>query len=204
MGAAQRHWRAEWACSASRCAQVLRPNRDPGQHGPRSMSWRCPALGAAVFILLSGVGTAGCSPSAPAAEVPTKPPSKPIVLPRAGAERPDSPPVKPDSARRSNASQSYVLTFEPRANPFGPPKPAASDRPTATIPVGDVKLLGVMNDGTGRMAAVEVGGNRTIVFAGSTVGATDDAEGLRIIQIRESDIVVGQSGRQWIVSLPRP
>ncbi len=163
--------------------------------------------GVALLTLLWSMGIAGCGPSGAAAEGPTEPTEERVVLPRPAAERPKFRPAKAAVAKRSSASPSHVLTFEARANPFALPGLEATNRPTtaaAAVRMADVRLLGLMNDGRRSMAAVEVDGKQSIVFVGTRLGATADARGLRILQIGDSDIVVGQSGRQQIISLPRP
>jgi hypothetical protein len=54
------------------------------------------------------------------------------------------------------------------------------------------------------MAAIDVDGEQMIVSEGTTLGSASDVDSVRIVEIRESDIVVAQNGRQWIVPLPRP
>ncbi len=178
---------------------------DRGNPGSVSCWFTCAM--AALFPLLWSMGIAGCSPSGAAAEPPLVAAGTRAVQPRPAAGRSDTKPSSAASPMRSGKPANYVLAFEARANPFAPPKLEAGDRLTtagATARVADVRLLGLMNDGGRSMAAVEVDGKQSIVFVGTRLGVTADAGGLRILQIRGSDIVVGQNGRQWIVPLPRP
>ena len=121
-------------------------------------------------------------------------------------ERPNLAQTKLVGARASKALPSYVLPFAARADPFAPPKPKPNDRlgPTATVEMAEVKLVGLMNDDTSSMAVVDVDGKQFLVFAGTRLQSASGAEGLHIVEIRESEIVVEQSGRQWIVPLPQP
>ncbi len=186
---------------------ALERDRSQVQRGSGSVSRRYQAVVVALLPLLWSMGNAGCSPSGAAAEAPMEPTEERVVLPRPAAERPDLQPAKAAVASRSSASPSYVLTFEARANPFAPPGLEATNRPTtaaATARMADMRLLGLMNDGRRSMAVIEIDGKQRIVFVGTRLAATADVRGLRILQIRDSDIVVGQSGRQRIVSLPRP
>ncbi|MFQ5805352.1 MAG: hypothetical protein ACE5I3_02750 [Phycisphaerae bacterium] len=161
---------------------------------------------ASLFVLPWGAGVAGCRPSGTAAEPPAKLSAEPGPA-APPAKRPNPWQAKPVFARTSETLPSYVLPFEARANPFAPPKPEPNDRPaaTATVQAADVKLVGLMKGGTkGSMAVVEVDGKEFIVFAGARLGSPSGADGLHIVEIRESDIVVEQSGTRWIVPLPRP
>ncbi|MCH9002726.1 MAG: hypothetical protein IIC02_09155 [Planctomycetes bacterium] len=101
---------------------------------------------------------------------------------------------------------SYELPFEARANPFEPPDAGVqgSQTDTAAVQFADVKLLGLMNNGTGTIAAVEVYGRRRIVLPGTKLGSPGSIAGLYVREIREAEIVVEQGGRRWIVPLPRP
>ena len=163
------------------------------------------ALLAVLSLLSASVVIAGCSPSGAAAEPPPPPAGKPAIS-SPPVERPNLAQAKPVGARTSKASPSYVLPFEARANPFAPPKPKPNDRSaaSATVEAAEVKLMGLMNDDTSSMAVVDVDGKQFLVFAGTRLQSASGAEGLHIVEIRESEIVVEQSGRQWIVPLPQP
>lgn len=200
-------WHVEWVHSAVSFGMVPEGRRCLDRGNPGSASCWYPAAMAALFSLLWSIGIAGCTPSGAAAEPPLVPAGTGAVQPRPAAGRSDTKPSSAASPMRSGKPASYVLAFEARANPFAAPKLEAGDRlatATATARVADVRLLGLMNDGGRSMAAVEVDGKQSIVFVGTRLGATADVRGLRIVQIRGSDIVVGQNGRQWIVPLPRP
>jgi hypothetical protein len=155
-------------------------------------------LGAAV---LGGGTMAGCGPpetaASPGVQAAAPTPSEPQPGPRETA---------PVAADALDALPEYVLPFEPRANPFAPPDPKPNDRVAAAGPARqtDVRLMGIMNDGDRAMAGVEIDGEQQIVFAGTTVGHESNAGDLRIVEIRNSEIVVEQSGKQWVVPLPHP
>jgi hypothetical protein len=119
-------------------------------------------------------------------------------------EPPRPRPAKAHAAKRPRKPSSYVLGFEARANPFERPKAERRAKATlsATAHGAKVKLLGLMNDSTGPMAAVEVDGKRRIVSVGTTLETAGGAGAVRVIAIRETDIVIGQGGRQWIAPLP--
>ena len=163
------------------------------------------ALVAVLPLLSVTVVIAGCSPSGAAAEPPATPAGKPAIS-SPPVERPNLGQVEPVGARTSKALPSYVLPLEARADPFAPPKPKPNDRSaaSATVEAAEVKLVGLMNDDSGSMAVVDVDGKQFLVFAGTRLQSPSGAEGLHIVEIRESEIVVEQSGRQWIVPLPQP
>jgi hypothetical protein len=100
----------------------------------------------------------------------------------------------------------YELPFKARANPFAPPNTVAKARLAdgPAVDTADVQLMGLMHDGSGPMAAVVVLGKQRLVRAGACMGPSGNAGGLCVRQIRESDIVVEQGRRQWIVQLRRP
>ena len=99
-----------------------------------------------------------------------------------------------------------MLSFEARANPFAPAVPGPQDRTASGANAGstEVKLTGLMNSASGAMASVIVDGQKRIVQAGARFQFASGAGDLRIVEIRSSDIVVEQNGRQWVESLPRP
>jgi hypothetical protein len=151
-------------------------------------------------------GIVGCGPSGAAAKPPTKPAGKSVV-PARPAEQPKPRQAEAAVAASSEVLPAYVLPFEARANPFAPPKLAPKERSAtaATSQTADVKLVGLVRGGTkGAMAVVEVDGKQFIVLAGTRLGSQSDADDVHVVEIRESEIVVRQSGRQWIVSLPPP
>ena len=157
------------------------------------------------ILLAWSVWIAGCGPSGSEAKPPPRPARAPVV--RSGpAEQPNRRPAGPVASESAKALPDHLFPFEARVNPFAPPKPAVGDRLAApgAMPTADVKLLGLMKDTAGSMAVVDVDGRQRIVFAGTKLGSPSGVEGPQIVEIRESDIVVEQSGRQWIVSLPRP
>lgn len=204
-GRCRRH--VEWVLSAVSFGMVPERRRGLDRGNPGSASCWYPAAMAALFSLLWSMGIAGCSPSGAAAKAPLVPAGTRAVQPRPAAGGSDTKPSSAAAPMRSDKSASYVLAFEARANPFALPKLEAGDRlatATATARLTDVRLLGLMNDGGRSMATVEVDGKQSIVFVGTRLGASADARGLHILQIRGSDIVVGQNGRKWIVPLPRP
>lgn len=98
------------------------------------------------------------------------------------------------------------LSFEARANPFAAAEPGPQDRTAGGANAGttEVKLTGLMNSASGAMASVIVDGQKRIVQAGARFQFASGAGDLRIVEIRASDIVVEQNGRQWVESLPRP
>ncbi len=187
----------------------LAPDRDRGlvSRGRGDGSRRHRIMLAVLLLLVScSLGIAGCSPSGAAANPPVKPAEGPVV-PSPGAERPKVSWAKPAVARTSEALPGYILPFEARANPFALPRPKPSDRSAtaATAQPTDVKLVGLMTGGKkGPMAVLEVEGREFIVFAGARLGSPSGAGGLHIVAIRETDVVVKQNGRQWIITLPRP
>jgi len=169
------------------------------------------AASVALLCILSGtVGIAGCGPSgATAAESITKPPAAPVggpASPAPPAEQSEPRQARPAAELTSTELPKYVLPFEARANPFAPPKPTPNDRSAtaATKQTVDVKLVGLMSNDTGSMAVVEVDGRPFVVFAGTSLDPPSGAESLNVVEIRESEIVVEQGGRQWVVPLPRP
>jgi len=187
----------------------LAPGRDRGlvSRGRADGSRRRPIMLAALLLLVScSLGIAGCSPSGAAANPPAKPAEEP-VLPSPVAEQPKVSWAKPAVARTSEALPGYILPFEARSNPFALPRPEPSDQSAtaATAQPADLKLVGLMTGGKrGPMAVLEVDGREFIVFAGATLGSPSGADGLHIVAIRETDVVVKQNGRQWIITLPRP
>ncbi len=173
---------------------------------PRQHRVACAAL---LFLLLGSAGVAGCGPSGaaaaePTAESPALPPEKPVViLPPARASKPAQP--EPVGGESPQALPSYVLPFEARANPFAPPKPKPGDRPGgATAQATEVKLVGLMRTGPRTVAVIEIDGKQFFTSAGTSLEPSPGVAGLRVLEIRESEIVVEQGGRQWIVALPRP
>ncbi|MCZ6682173.1 MAG: hypothetical protein O7B26_03255 [Planctomycetota bacterium] len=158
------------------------------------------ALCAACLPLWIGI-IAGCGPSESVAK-PGVQPTAPLTRDKQALRREPKPVV----ARPLETLPEFVPPFEARANPFAPPKPAQNERVATT---GDtetlnVKLIGVMNDGDKPMAAVRIDGQRRIVFAGMELGSATDAGILQILEIHEFEIVVEQSGKQWVVALPGP
>lgn len=101
---------------------------------------------------------------------------------------------------------SSELSFEARANPFAAAEPGPQDRTAGGANTGtvEIKLTGLMNSVSGAMAAVIVNGQKRIVQAGARFQFASGSGELRIVEIRASDIVVEQNGRQWVESLPRP
>ncbi len=175
------------------------------QHGPsNASSHRRAALVAFLAVLTWSAGIAGCNRSGAAANPTAKTNKEPAVL---------SPPVTPDPrtdeaavATAPEALPAYVLPFEARANPFAPPELMAND-PTSTsgsMQPAEVKLIGLMSNGTGSMAVIEVNGKERVVNAGTRFESSSGPQGLRIVEIRESDILVEQTGRRWVVPLPTP
>lgn len=156
-------------------------------------------------------GVAGCSrPESATAMPPAKPAAPPLVPPQASEERSldGELAVEPAAAdvRVAEAAEEFTLSFVARANPFAPAKAVEADRLNASknIQPADVKLLGLMRDGSRSMAVVDIEGKQSIVLAGTNLESSTGGEGIRIVEIRDADIVVAQSGRQWIVPLPRP
>ena len=167
------------------------------------------ALVAVLSLFSVTVMIAGCSPSGAAAEPIAKPPATPTeepAIPSPPVERPNLGQTNPVGAKTSKALPSYVLPFEARPDPFAPPNPKPTDRlaSAATPEAAEVKLVGLMKDDAGSTAVVDVDGKPFLVLAGARLQSASGAEDLHIVEIRESEIVVEQSGRQWIVPLPRP
>jgi len=54
------------------------------------------------------------------------------------------------------------------------------------------------------LAALIVDGRHEVVRAGARLTSESDGGELRIVEIRPSEIVIEQNGRQRIVPLPRP
>ena len=185
----------------------LAPDRDR-RLGSRSRGQRCRWIILATLPALVSFsqGIGGCGPSGAAATPPVKPAEGPLA-PAPGAERPQRGWAKPAVARTSEALPGYVLPFEARSNPFALPRPERSNRSATaeTAQPADVKLVGLMTGGQrGPMAVIEVDGRESVVFTGATLGSQSGADGLHIVAIRETDVVVRQNGRQWIITLPRP
>ena len=151
-------------------------------------------------------GVAGCSPSAAAAKPPAPAPVEPAKSPQ--------PIPKPENAQDSEPKESppdapdyrLSLSFKARANPFAKVEPGPQDRTAGRANSGPIKveLTGLMNSASGAMAAVIVDGQKRIVQAGARFQFASGAAEMRIVEIRASDIVVEQNGRQWVESLPRP
>jgi len=163
----------------------------------------------ALLSLLSwGAGISGCEPS----ETNAKPPAKPVASTQPSKSlhpRQDKPAV----ARATKKLPRYVLPFEARANPFARPRPKSEpgdqSNSNGTLRAPDVKLLGLLwsgapGDGKNSMAVAEVDGQQHVVYAGTVLKSPSYADGLHIVQIRKSDIVVEQGGRKWVVPLSQP
>ncbi len=174
--------------------------------GPGNIACRWRILVLSWLVILSyGASMVGCKP----AEVNADPPAQRAleglsVLQQSGEVGPR--PTAAAVAASREALARYDLEFEARANPFGAPEPQLDARSNggAASPLADVKLVGLMSDGSESMAVINVNGAERIVFAGTNLGSDSGAGGLGIVEIRESEIVVKQQGRQWIVPLPRP
>ncbi len=166
--------------------------------------WRILVLSWLV-ILSWGASMVGCKPAQVNADPPAqRAPEGLSVSHQSNGARPR--PTALAVATSTEALASYDLEFEARANPFGAPEPQLNARSNGAeaSPMADVKLVGLMSDGTESMAVINVNGAERIVFAGTNLGSDSGADGLGIVEIRESEIVVEQHGRQWIVPLPRP
>ncbi len=166
--------------------------------------WRILVLSWLV-ILSWGASMVGCKPAQVNADPPAQRAPAGLSVPRQNDEalpRPTAPAV----ATSTEALARYDLEFEARANPFGAPESQldALSNGAEASPMAEVKLVGLMSDGAESMAVINVNGVERIVFAGTNVGPDFGADGLGIVEIRESEIVVKQHGRQWIVALPRP
>ena len=100
----------------------------------------------------------------------------------------------------------YVLPFEPRANPFVLRENKNSNRNITAnaVQAADIKLLGLMNDGQKFLAALEIRGRSEMVHVGSILGSSAGVSTIRVLQIRDSDIVIEQGGKQIVISLPIP
>lgn len=166
--------------------------------------WRILVLSWLV-ILPWGASMVGCKPAQVNADPPAQRAPEGLSVSRQSDEaRPR--PTAPAVATSTEASATYDLEFEARANPFGAPESQldAGSNGAEASPMADVKLVGLMSDGAESMAVINVNGAERIVFAGTNLGPDFGADGLGIVEIRESEIVVKQHGRQWIVPLPRP
>jgi|GEM_PF-2418763 len=147
----------------------------------------------------------GCRPQEASGKGPLKAGVQAAAAPprRPGPEsvRAPEPPTK--SARRDFPA--YELPFEARANPFEPPDAGVHEPQSNTTAAqnADVRLLGLMNSGTGRMATVEVYGRHHVVLPGTKLVSPDSIAELYVREIRATEIVVEQRGRRWIVPLPR-
>lgn len=192
------------ASPAEQLVCTLPRDRQAGLRGDcRAWAHRASVLAMAVLgaAVLGGGTMAGCGPpetaASPGAQAAAPTPREPQSGPRE---------TGPAAAEAVEAVAEYVLPFEPRANPFAPPDPKPNDRVAAAGPVHqtDVRLMGIMNDGDRAMAGVEIDGEQQIVFAGTRVGRESEAGDLRVVEIRDSEIVVEQSGKQWVVPLPHP
>lgn len=150
-------------------------------------------------------GLAGCDPSDAVARSPSK--QTPLPAAHLKTQRKGNPSaLEPFARRAQNALPDYVLPFEARSNPFAPPKPAPGDRSASpgTLETVDVELVGIMSDDASSMAVIKVAGEQRVVFPGTRLDSPSTTDPLRIVKIREVDIVVEQGGRQWIVLLPQP
>ncbi len=166
--------------------------------------WRILVLSWLV-ILSWGASMVGCKPAEVNADPPRQRTAERLsVSHQSDGVRPR--PIAPAMATSTETLARYDLEFEARANPFGAPESQldAQSNGAEASPMADVKLLGLMSDGAESMAVINVNGAERIVFAGTTLGSDSGADGLGIVEIRESEIVVKQHGRQWIVPLPRP
>ena len=172
--------------------------------GRMACRWRIPVLSGLV-ILSCSASMVGCKPAEIKADPPAqRAPQDLSVLPRSNGTRPR--PTASAVATSTDNLARYDLDFEARANPFGAPE-SQLDAPSNSAeasPVADVKLVGLMSDGAESMAVIHVNGAEHIVFAGTILGSDTGAGSLGIVEIRKSEIVVKQHGRQWIVPLPRP
>lgn len=171
---------------------------------------RSHGYGWVVLTVLAVLGltaaTAGCRPQQAAgqggltsgvqaaAASPARSEQKSLRAPKTSAKR----------VRRSLPS--YDLPFEARANPFEPPDAGVhvSKTDATAVQIADVKLLGLMSNDTGPMAAVEVYGESHVVRTGAKLASPDSIVALHIHEIREAEIVIEQGGRRWVVPLPRP
>lgn len=149
---------------------------------------------------------AGCRPEEAAARDTLKSGVQTIAAPPGKTEQKSrrAPRTSTKGARRSWPS--YELPFEARANPFEPPDAGihVSRTDSTAVQFADVKLVGLMNNSTGPMAAVEVYGRHRVVLPGTKLESPDSIVSLYVREIREAEIVVEQGGRRWIVPLPRP
>ena len=156
----------------------------------------------AILILLScSVALAGCGPSGAEAKpaATPAPPAQPMEWPKLGQS-------EPAATKPSKPNEDYVFPFEGRSNPFSLPKLEVVVRSTGKPARrgSDVKLVALMRHGAGSMVVLQVDGDEHIVEQGAKVTPPGGADDLHVVEIRRSDIVVEQGGRQWIVSLPKP
>ncbi|MCH8147596.1 MAG: hypothetical protein IH987_06310 [Planctomycetes bacterium] len=149
---------------------------------------------------------AGCRPEEAAGHDKLTSGVQTVAAPPGRTEQKSLRAPKTSTKRARRSLPSYELPFEARANPFEPPDAGVhvSQTDTTAVRFADVKLLGLMNNGTGPMAAVEVYGRRRVVLPGTKLGSPDSIAGLYIREIHGAEIVVEQAGRRWIVPLPRP
>lgn len=154
----------------------------------------------AIRTLLScSVALAGCGPSGAEAKPAATPAplAQPTELPKLGQ-------AEPAAATPSKPNEDYVFAFQGRSNPFALPK-TESVRQSIAKPAqraSDVKVVALMLHGAGSMVVLQVDGDEHVVEQGARITPPAGADDLHVVEIRRSDIVVQQSGRQWIVSLP--
>lgn len=156
----------------------------------------------AILTLLScSVAPAGCGPSGAEAKraVASAPSARLTELPKLGR-------TNPTATKPSNPNDDYVYPFQGRPNPFASPKSEAIVRSTGMPPrrASEVKVVALMRHGAGSMVVLQVDGDEHIVEQGARITPPAGADDLHVVEIRRSDIVVEQGGRQWIISLPKP
>ncbi|MCH7719625.1 MAG: hypothetical protein IH988_01360 [Planctomycetes bacterium] len=156
----------------------------------------------AILALLScSVALAGCGPSG--AEAKPAATDAPLAQP---TELPKPTQVEPAAAKPSKPNEDYVFAFQGRSNPFALPTSGAGV-PSTGKPArraSNVKVVALMRCGAGSMVVLQVDGDEHIVEQGARITPPAGADDLHVVEIRRSDIVVKQGGRQWIVSLTQP
>ena len=206
MSSAHHPDRRESFRAVARMDSFSRGNHCLISHGRVNIACRWRILVLSWLVVLSwGASMVGCKPAEVNADPPAhRAPEGLSVSHRSNGARPR--PIAPAVATSTEALATYDLDFEARANPFGAPEPQLDARSSGAeaSPMADVKLVGLMSDGAESMAVINVNGAERIVFVGTNLGSDSGTGGLGIVEIRESEIVVKQHGRQWIVLLPRP
>ena len=143
-----------------------------------------PAALAACCLALAGCGASSEAPPAQAAVSPG------AAQPAAGPARPagGAEPLAPPGPKKTAA------TNTPRRNPFAPVVDPAAARAGQGAETGPLEPKGILQ-GSVRAALIQEGQNVHLAHVGEHVG------GLTVLEIRESEVVLGAGPRKRVLPL---